>query len=1436
MKTRYHPMINNNPFINKENINPLLNINSKNILIKKNAKDNFFDEMDQLLNVDFWKKNSNKTNCPSNVNSSIKQNNLNKTLNKINIIDNNNIQNIQKFLNNINFNNDNQGNMNYDEQQGKFGINSLITKINNNIKKSMIFNNKPQNNYYNTFFPYINQSSAIDNLSNNFSIMNNNNFLNNKYADIIQTNKNINNKLNNLANLGTETKNRFLRINNNNDNINNNLQLKSNNNIIENTLVLNKENINNMNDKIEELDIINSQDLEAAFGSDINSSHHSTPKKSKTKSKSNIIELDDINYFNQPIYVLMKKFPLSSIINFPTLNEVQQECFDLLFKSDERALITSPTGSGKTLLFELGIARIIKQNYNLSSNSYKNKNFKIIYIAPIKSLCQEKTFEWKIKYSKSPLELTVIECTSDSEYLNISLLNNSNIILTTPEKFDVLTRKWKEISNFISNISLLLIDEIHLLNEENRGATLEAIIARIKLLKNMENFKQTNLEKIRIIAVSATIPNISEVAEFLEIKEEEKTKNKGLKIFGEEYRPVKVERIVIGYKRNKNQNEFVFEKYLDYRVSGIIEKYSEGKPTLIFCQTQKGTINSAKQLVNDYQEGKLLSMKLDISTKKILNDISTSINNKQLSNFVKFGIAFHNAGLSLNDRQIIEENFKINAIKIICTTSTLSQGVNLPARLVIIKSTNCYKGHNIGYSEYTKIEIDQMCGRAGRPQYDHKGIAVIMTESYKTNKFEGISNEKIESHLKENIVEHINAEIATGIIKDIETGLIWIKNTFMYIRMIKEPQKFGIKAQFKKPIGKIIDNYLRNLIQKTFKDLTESSLIEINENKTVSPLKLCKKMSKNYVRFETMKIINKMLKEQNGRCIVGNQVIQQIIDILSNSQEFRNLRSKMEERKTLNELNKEPNTEIRFKLKGAIDTGAKKAYLLIQSAIGGKVLENWELRKQQNEICQTSLRILNCLRQFYKDLDDCKGYLITLLISKSLDKGMWPDSCYIIKQLPRIGDKFSRCLHRAGYTSFEKLREETNPRVIENICGKNPPFGNIVLDAAKSLPLMNFKYEIDFYKDIYKIILDIKCQWNKTSSYTYLKNEINEFFDSYSTYHIIAVDNSGDNKIIFKKKIRPSPKGFKLFINGLKENQFPINVFFISDKFIGLDKILTIGNKNDKEGKIFSLYNGNLNNIINMINSCIDINDNCPRLSKNFLKEIENEKVLEEEFDIKMSRNVTPQKSKSLSKNKKKKKKKNAKKLNKNNSDMEYHNISKISNKIQNNNDNENINDNNNYMTDKTQLRITDFTTMKKNNNEKKIFEEKDDKFCVTAVYGGKNDNSTEMKMNELKKRSKKKKIKKISTQNLLNDLNNMEKSEEEYNFEFLNKYEKFDNDTNSMFDLFNVPKKNDIMNLDKNNKNRNNIMIADKNEDNRNNKNSELKFLNTIEDLNNFL
>ena len=105
----------------------------------------------------------------------------------------------------------------------------------------------------------------------------------------------------------------------------------------------------------------------------------------------------------------------------------------------------------------------------------------------------------------------------------------------------------------------------------------------------------------------------------------------------------------LGFKRNSNQNEFAFEKWLDY-TSGIIEKYTEDKPGLIFYQTKKGTMNYGKKLVIDHQIGKLPFMKIDSSTLKISGEVSILLNNKNLSSFVKYDIVFYNVVLSLNDR------------------------------------------------------------------------------------------------------------------------------------------------------------------------------------------------------------------------------------------------------------------------------------------------------------------------------------------------------------------------------------------------------------------------------------------------------------------------------------------------------------------------------------------------------------------------------------------------------------------------------------------------------------------------------------------------------------------------------------------------------------------------------------------------------------------
>ena len=104
------------------------------------------------------------------------------------------------------------------------------------------------------------------------------------------------------------------------------------------------------------------------------------------------------------------------------------------------------------------------------------------------------------------------------------------------------------------------------------------------------------------------------------------------------------------------------------------------------------------------------------------------------------GLAFHNASLSLQDRSIVERLFRDLRVRVLCTTSTLAMGINLPARLVVIKSTQSYKGSMRGYQEYSRIEIDQMMGRAGRPPFDSQGTVVIMTEKCNVNRYSGQLN------------------------------------------------------------------------------------------------------------------------------------------------------------------------------------------------------------------------------------------------------------------------------------------------------------------------------------------------------------------------------------------------------------------------------------------------------------------------------------------------------------------------------------------------------------------------------------------------------------------------------------------------------------------------------------------------------------------------
>lgn len=211
-----------------------------------------------------------------------------------------------------------------------------------------------------------------------------------------------------------------------------------------------------------------------------------------------------------------------------TFNRIQSKIYPMAFESDDNLLICAPTGAGKTNVAMLTMLRTI-ENYR-SNNHIEGNRFKIVYIAPLKALVQEQMREFQRRLT-SAYGLVVNELTGDSS-LSQQQISETNVIVTTPEKWDIVTRKDHD---YLKLIKLLIIDEIHLLHDL-RGPVLEGIVSRVV---------RTG-EDIRIVGLSATLPNYLDVAKFI------RASDKGVFYFDSSYRPCPLEQKFVGIKEQKH--------------------------------------------------------------------------------------------------------------------------------------------------------------------------------------------------------------------------------------------------------------------------------------------------------------------------------------------------------------------------------------------------------------------------------------------------------------------------------------------------------------------------------------------------------------------------------------------------------------------------------------------------------------------------------------------------------------------------------------------------------------------------------------------------------------------------------------------------------------------------------------------------------------------
>ncbi|HIE14955.1 TPA: DEAD/DEAH box helicase [Candidatus Bathyarchaeota archaeon] len=372
----------------------------------------------------------------------------------------------------------------------------------------------------------------------------------------------------------------------------------------------------------------------------------------------------------------------------------------------KNVVLASPTASGKTLVAELCAMK--------HALEYGGKT---LYLTPLRALASEKYQEFK-KYT------SISKVGGDRVRVGISTgdydssdpwLGRYDIIVVTNEKLDSLLR---HKAPWIEEISLVVADEVHLINDVDRGPTLEVVLARLQ---------QVNPD-IQILALSATIRNSDEIAEWLDAIP-----------VTTDWRPIKLrEGVLLGDEiQFKDGGAIRIKKKV--RTSSInlaLHILELGGQALIFASTRKSAVALAKKAAPEVN--RVISRSVSRALKRVAETILTSGEKTRMSellaDLVKRGVAFHHAGLYYTHRRIIEDAFREGKIKVLTATPTLAFGVNLPARMVIIHS---YRRYEPGYGYYpiTVLEYKQMIGRAGRPKYDPVGESVLVARTEEERDF-----------------------------------------------------------------------------------------------------------------------------------------------------------------------------------------------------------------------------------------------------------------------------------------------------------------------------------------------------------------------------------------------------------------------------------------------------------------------------------------------------------------------------------------------------------------------------------------------------------------------------------------------------------------------------------------------------------------------------
>jgi len=477
----------------------------------------------------------------------------------------------------------------------------------------------------------------------------------------------------------------------------------------------------------------------------------------------------------------------------------QAEAVEAGVTEGENLVASIPTASGKTLIAELAM---------LSSVA---RGGKALYIVPLRALASEKQADFE-EFEQYGLDIGVSTGNYESEG---GWLADKDIVVATSEKVDSLVRN---DAPWIEDLTCVVTDEVHLVDDGERGPTLEVTLAKLRRLN----------PDLQTVALSATIGNAEALATWLDAG-----------LVDSDWRPIDLQKGVhygqALHLEDGSQQRLSVQNNEKQTAAIVRDTLEDDGSTLVFVNSRRNAEAAAGRLANTVRPHLSTEERdqlADIAEE--IRDVSDTETSDDLADAVADGAAFHHAGLSRGHRELVEDAFRDRLVKVVCATPTLAAGVNTPSRRVVVRDWRRYDGSAGGMAPLSVLEVHQMMGRAGRPGLDPYGEAVLIASSHDEvdelfERYVWADPEPVRSKLAAEpaLRTHILATVASGFARS-RKGLLEFLEQTLYASQTDDSGQ----------LERVVDDVLTYLQRNDFLEIEAGELDATSLGHTVSRLYL----------------------------------------------------------------------------------------------------------------------------------------------------------------------------------------------------------------------------------------------------------------------------------------------------------------------------------------------------------------------------------------------------------------------------------------------------------------------------------------------------------------------------------------------------------------------------------------------------------------------